>query len=177
MSSTYQDWFHLFLWFCPIHGHCYGYHITKGAEGPKDCFASSIKYMEQPPEEIYYDNACHLNDYCFNRAPAICSNLVIYVPLTLTVLIHIFCFSIHQKNVERQKQEEMLLTEETIGGRQLEEDKWRETIGGRQLEEDKWRETIGGRQMEGDNCKQTTEQPEVHVGRTCKTRIVLILKT
>ena len=70
VPSTKQDWSHLFLWFCPIHGHCYGYHIIKGAEGPKDAFASSAKYMEKPPEEIYYDNACHLNDYCFNRAPA-----------------------------------------------------------------------------------------------------------
>ena len=48
------------VWFCPIHGHCYGYHIIKGAECPKDAFVSCTKYMEKPPEEIYYDKACHL---------------------------------------------------------------------------------------------------------------------
>lgn len=29
-------WPHLFLWFCPIHGHCFGFHIISGPEGRKD---------------------------------------------------------------------------------------------------------------------------------------------
>ena len=68
-KTSDQGWSHLFLWFCPIHGHCYGFHIIKGSEGRKDAFASAYKYMPEAPEEIYYDNTCSLFDYCFNRAP------------------------------------------------------------------------------------------------------------
>ena len=28
---------HLFLWFCPMHGHCYGFHIIPGSEGETIC--------------------------------------------------------------------------------------------------------------------------------------------
>ena len=59
-----------FLWFCPIHGHCYGFHTIAGAEGRKDPFSSLFKYLSEPPEEIFYDFACSLHEYAMNRAPA-----------------------------------------------------------------------------------------------------------
>jgi hypothetical protein len=62
-------WTYLFLWFCPIHGHCYGFHIIQGAEGRKDPFSSVYRYMPQPPKEIFYDFACSLSEYCLNREP------------------------------------------------------------------------------------------------------------
>ena len=60
---------HSFLWFCPIHGHCYGFHLTDGAEGRKDPFASLVKYLEVQREEIFYDFLCSLSEYSLNREP------------------------------------------------------------------------------------------------------------
>ena len=57
------------LWFCPVHGHSYGFHLIAGGEGRKDPFASIYKYMELPPADIFYDNACQLSEYALNREP------------------------------------------------------------------------------------------------------------
>lgn len=65
---------YMFLWFCPIHGHCYGFHLISGGEGRKDPFASLFKYLECAPEVIFYDNACQLSEYCLNREPAFFKN-------------------------------------------------------------------------------------------------------
>lgn len=67
-------WCHLFLWFCPVHGHCFGFHIINGAEGRKDPFHSAYSYMEEPPEEVFYDFACSLCEYSLNRQPAFWRN-------------------------------------------------------------------------------------------------------
>ena len=56
----------LFLWFCADHGHCYGFHMT-GAEGRKDPSASLYSYLDSPPDAIFYDFACNLQEYCLNR--------------------------------------------------------------------------------------------------------------
>ena len=56
----------LFLWFCPIHGHCYGFHLTN-AEGRKDPSASLYTHLEYPPQDIFYDFSCNLQEYCLNR--------------------------------------------------------------------------------------------------------------
>ena len=60
---------YLFLWFCPIHGHAYGFHLIQGGEGHKDPFASLYKYLETPPKDVFYDFACQLSEYCLNREP------------------------------------------------------------------------------------------------------------
>ena len=65
---------YMFLWFCPIHGHCYGFHLIAGGEGRKDPFSSVFKYMENPPEHLYYDFACQLSEYCLNREPELFKN-------------------------------------------------------------------------------------------------------
>ena len=57
----------LFLWFCPLHGHCYGGHIVNGSEGRKDPACSLYNHLEVAPEIIYYNFACSLEDYCMNR--------------------------------------------------------------------------------------------------------------
>ncbi|XP_052258313.1 uncharacterized protein LOC127863007 isoform X8 [Dreissena polymorpha] len=56
----------LFLWFCADHGHCYGFHMT-GAEGRKDPALSLYSYLETPPQDVFYDFACNLQEYCLNR--------------------------------------------------------------------------------------------------------------
>ena len=56
----------LFLWFCADHGHCYGFHMTR-AEGRKDPSASLYAHLEKPPQYIFYDFACNLQEYCLNR--------------------------------------------------------------------------------------------------------------
>lgn len=61
---------HMFLWFCPIHGHCYGFHLMPGAEGRKDAFCSLLKYLPKPPTHLFYDFACSLSEYALNREPA-----------------------------------------------------------------------------------------------------------
>lgn len=65
---------HTFLWFCPIHGHCYGFHLINGAEGRKDPFASLVKYAPIVPNEIFYDFACGLSEYALNREPELFRN-------------------------------------------------------------------------------------------------------
>ena len=58
---------YIFLWFCPAHGHCYGFHIITGAEGRKDAASSLYSYLEKSPEVIFYDFACSLDEYTKNR--------------------------------------------------------------------------------------------------------------
>ena len=58
---------YMFLWFCPIHGHCYGFHLISLGEGGKDPFASLYKYCNEMPDHIYYDFACQLFEYFLNR--------------------------------------------------------------------------------------------------------------
>ena len=63
---------YMFLWFYPIHGHCYGFHLISGGEGQKDPFASLYKYYNEMPDHIYYDFACQL--YFLNREPELFKN-------------------------------------------------------------------------------------------------------
>jgi len=60
---------YMFLMFCPYHRHCYGFHLIDGGEGCKDPFAAMFAYMEEPPEEFFYDFACKLSEYSLNREP------------------------------------------------------------------------------------------------------------
>ena len=60
---------YLFLWFDLLHGHCYGFHIITMSEGRKDPFASAFLYMETPPNEVFYDFSCQLEEYALNREP------------------------------------------------------------------------------------------------------------
>ena len=67
---SYGGFGYILLWFCPIHGHCYGFHLISGAVGRKDPFSSLFKYKPEAPKELFYDNACQLHEYCLNREPA-----------------------------------------------------------------------------------------------------------
>lgn len=58
---------YLFLFFCPIHGHCYGYHIIPFSEGRKDPSAALYTHLATPPESVFYDFSCSLSEYCLNR--------------------------------------------------------------------------------------------------------------
>ena len=40
-----------FFWFCPIQGHCRGFHLMPGAEERKDPFSSLYAYL---PEKVFY---------------------------------------------------------------------------------------------------------------------------
>ena len=66
---SYGGYGYMFLWFCPIHGHCYGFHLIFGGEGRKDPFSSLFKYLPEPPTDIFYDFACQYSEYCLNREP------------------------------------------------------------------------------------------------------------
>ena len=68
-SVSYGGFGYMFLWFCPIHGHCYGFHLIAGGEGRKDPFASLFKFLPEAPTDIFYDFACQLSEYCLNREP------------------------------------------------------------------------------------------------------------
>ena len=70
-TVSHGGYSYIFLWFCPIHGHLYGFHLINGAEGPKDVFSLLLKYKEDMPQELFYDNACHLSEYCLNCEPAL----------------------------------------------------------------------------------------------------------
>ena len=66
---SYGGYGYMFLWFCPIHGHCYGFHLISGAEGRKDPFSSLYKYLPEAPQDVFYDFACQYSEYCLNREP------------------------------------------------------------------------------------------------------------
>ena len=72
--SNFGGFGYIFLWFCPIHGHSYGFHCINSGEGRKDVFSSLYKYIETPPEHIFYDFACQLHEYCLNREPELFKN-------------------------------------------------------------------------------------------------------
>ena len=58
---------YLFLWFCPCHGHCYGFHIIPKAEGRKDAAQSLYMFLKEAPLTVFYDFACSLEEYSRNR--------------------------------------------------------------------------------------------------------------
>ena len=72
--ANYGGFGYIFLWFCPVHGHSYGFHCINGGEGRKDVFSSLYKYLEKSPEHIFYDFACQLYEYCLNREPELFKN-------------------------------------------------------------------------------------------------------
>ena len=73
-SVSYGGYGYMFIWFCPIHGHTYGFHLIDGGEGRKDPFSSLFKFKEEMPEHIFYDFACGLSEYALNRAPSLFAN-------------------------------------------------------------------------------------------------------
>ena len=68
----------LFLWFCPRHGHCYGFHIIPGCEGRKDPAAAVYTHMETPPKCIFYDHTCSLSEYIKNRESGFFKNTRVF---------------------------------------------------------------------------------------------------
>ena len=66
---SYGGFGYLFLFFCPYHGHCYGFHLVKGGEGPKDPFSALFKYKPSPPKEMFFDDACNFAEFALNREP------------------------------------------------------------------------------------------------------------
>ena len=73
-SVSYGGYGYMFIWFCPIHGHTYGFHLIDGGEGRKDPFSSLFKFKEEMPEHIFYYFACGLSEYALNRAPSLFAN-------------------------------------------------------------------------------------------------------
>ena len=67
--TAYGGFCYMFLFFCPVHGHLYGFHLIGGGEGHKDPLCALYKYMPKMPEELFYDNACQLSEYALNREP------------------------------------------------------------------------------------------------------------
>ena len=67
--TSFGGFGYMFLFFCPQHGHCYGFHLIDGGEGRKDPFSALYKYKPTPPQEIFYDAACLLFEYGLNREP------------------------------------------------------------------------------------------------------------
>ena len=57
----------MFLWFCPFHGQCYGFHLIPGSEGRKDVAASLYTHLNEAPKELFCDFACSLSEYNHNR--------------------------------------------------------------------------------------------------------------
>ena len=66
---SYGGFGYLMAFFCPLHGHCYGFHLISGGEGRKDVFSALWKFKPSAPEHLFYDFACQLQHYCLNREP------------------------------------------------------------------------------------------------------------
>ena len=69
---------YMFIWLCPRHGHCYGYHLIPNAEGKKDPFYSLYKYCKNLPECVVYDASCQLHEYALNRMPSFARKIRFY---------------------------------------------------------------------------------------------------
>lgn len=74
LKTNSRGWSFCFLFFCPMHGHCYGFHIINGAEGRKDPFSALLKYLPVAPKLLFYDFACSLSEYALNREPGYFEN-------------------------------------------------------------------------------------------------------
>ena len=61
---------YIMFFFCPMHGHCYGFHVVPKSEGRKDVFYALLKYLPTAPELLFYDFACSLSQYGLNREPS-----------------------------------------------------------------------------------------------------------
>lgn len=46
------------------------FHIMQSSEGRNDPFSVLKTYLSEPPEVVFYDFACSLEEYCLNRDPA-----------------------------------------------------------------------------------------------------------
>ena len=57
----------LFLFFCPSHGLCYGFHMANGSEGRKDPSQALYTHLPTAPSIIFYDNAFQLEEYSLIR--------------------------------------------------------------------------------------------------------------
>ena len=68
----------MFLWFCPNHGHCYGFHIVNGSEGQKDAAYSLYTHLPEAPEILLYEFTCGLEEYCMNKEAGYFKNTRIY---------------------------------------------------------------------------------------------------
>ena len=66
---SYGRFGYMFLWFCPIHGHSYEFHLIHRGEGRKDPFSFLYKFLPEAPEEVFYAFACQFNEYCLNQQP------------------------------------------------------------------------------------------------------------
>ena len=58
---------YMFLFFCPVYGHSYGFYLIDGWEGCKNPFCALYKYIPKLSEGMFYDNACQLSEYALNR--------------------------------------------------------------------------------------------------------------
>ena len=77
-SVALKGTIYMFLWFCPQHGHCCGFDFIDGIEGRKDPANSLISYLKRAPQVIFYDFACSLEEYCFNRESRCFDNTKFY---------------------------------------------------------------------------------------------------
>ena len=71
---SYGGFGYMFIWFCPIHGHTYGFHLIAGGEGRRDPFCSLFKYKKTMPQDLFYDFACSLSEFALNREPNLFRN-------------------------------------------------------------------------------------------------------
>ena len=68
----------MFLWFCPKHGHCYGFHIGNGSGGQKDAAYSLYTHLPEAPEIWLYEFTCGLEEYCLNKEAGYFKNTRVY---------------------------------------------------------------------------------------------------
>lgn len=69
---------YLFVWFCPNHGPCLGFHAIPGSAGRKDPAAALYTHKELPPRIVFYDHACSLSEYVKNRESSFFKNTRFY---------------------------------------------------------------------------------------------------
>lgn len=58
---------YVFFWFCPLHGHWYSFNAIPGSGEQKDPSASLLSYSNNASDDIFYDFACCLSEYCKKR--------------------------------------------------------------------------------------------------------------
>ena len=67
---SYGGYGYMLIWFCPKHGHTYGFHlINKALKGAGIHFVHCTSFWSICQNIFFYDFVCSLSEYALSRAP------------------------------------------------------------------------------------------------------------
>ena len=80
---------YFFVWLCPNHGHCFGFHTMPGTEGRKYPAAALYTHKELPPKIVFYDHASCFSEYVKNRESGFFKNTMFIMTFSMVLLTNV----------------------------------------------------------------------------------------